>query len=395
MSRSQRKIGSAARRVFALALQLALLAVGAAAQSSDPEQPTPALSNEVAGRIAPRDVGDSRRTRHFYTFGAQQGDLELSVEGSNLEGEVDLFAAGSLRPLAKVTLYAGLGSSVSRTVFLRRAESLVLRVQARTPNDAEGSYRIRLGGTFVPAVASNTTAAPEPSPTESAAASPAPRTGRRVTATGARIEEPRAEPPPARSVAAAEPEATPEPAATPSRRTTRGRAGARRAGTNRSTRQTERPRDETAARDEPPAGSPAAETTPTPTPEETAPALPTTRANRGRASRGRTGTTTRRGGQTPADAAPNAATTEPAAPAPTGLEVPGTRLVLELREGGRIEREMSEVRRVTVERGQIVILLRSGQVERQPLANVLRMSIEPGVSACPRRALRAALVAEP
>ncbi|HYE65901.1 MAG TPA: hypothetical protein VD966_09970, partial [Pyrinomonadaceae bacterium] len=58
-------------------------------------------------------------------------------------------------------LYAGLGSSVTRTVFLRRAESLVLRVQARTPNDAEGFYRIRFGSTFVPAVAS-TTETPEP-----------------------------------------------------------------------------------------------------------------------------------------------------------------------------------------------------------------------------------------
>lgn len=57
--------------------------------------------------------------------------------------------------------------------------------------------------------------------------------------------------------------------------------------------------------------------------------------------------------------------------------MPGTRLVLELREGGRLEREMSEVRRVTVERGQIVILFRNGGIERQPLANVLRMSIEP------------------
>lgn len=380
-------MGWAARRAIALALQFAVFGVCAAGQSSDPEQPTPALSGEITGRIAPRDLGDSRRTRHFYTFGAGQGDLELTVEGSNLEGEVDLFAAVTLRPLAKVTLYAGLGSSVSRSVFLRRAESLVLRVQARTPNDAEGSYRIRLGGTFVPAVAANSAAAPEPSPAESAAATtPRSPSGRRVTATGARIDEPRPEPTPDRAAAEeTAPEATPEPAATPPRRTARGRAGtregARRAGTrsgaNRTTRDAERRRDETAARDEPPAAAPNAEASPTPAPEETTSARTNTRTNRGRAPRGRAGAATRRGAQTPADAAPNAATTEPAAPAPTGLEVPGTRLVLELREGGRLEREMSEVRRVTVERGQIVITLRNGGIERQPLANVLRMSIEP------------------
>jgi hypothetical protein len=379
MSRSKRKIEASARRLVALALQLTLAAVCAAAQSSDPERPTPALSNEIAGRIAPRDAGDSRRTRHFYAFGAQPGDLELTVEGNNLEGDVDLFAAGTLRPLAKVTLYAGLGSAVTRTVFLRSAESFVLRVQARTPNDAEGSYRIRLGSTFVPAAAS-TTETNEASPAESAAASPAGTTsGRRVTSTGARIDEPRPEPTPDAAIAAATPEAKPEPAPTPPRRTARGRAGARRASqragaaANTATRDAERPRDETAARDlETPA-----ETSPPPTPEEAAPPRPNTRTTRGRAARGRAGAA-RRGGQAQADAAPDAATPEAAAPAaPTGLELPGTRLVLELREGGRLEREMSEVRRVTVERGQIVVTLKSGRIERQPLANVLRMSIEP------------------
>lgn len=366
-----------AGRVVALALQFAVLAAGAAAQSSDPAQPTPALSNEITGRIAPRDVGDSRRTRHFYAFGAQSGDLELMVEGNNLEGDVDLFTAATLRPLAKVTLYAGLGSAVTRTVFLRRSESLLLRVQARTPNDSEGFYRIRLGSTFVPAVAAATTETAEPSPAESATSPARTNTGRRVTATGARIEEPRPEPTPDRAVAAAETEATPGPAPTPSSRTTgRGRTGARRAGTragtaaSRTSRDTEMPRDETTARAEP-----SSETPPASTPEEAAPARANRRTNRGRAARGRTGTTARRGGQSPAEAAPSAVTAEPASP--TGLELPGTRLVLELREGGRLEREMSDVRRVTVERGLIIITLMSGRIERQPLSNVLRMSIVP------------------
>jgi hypothetical protein len=38
---------------------------------------------------------------------------------------------------------------------------------------------------------------------------------------------------------------------------------------------------------------------------------------------------------------------------------------------------MSEVRRVTVERGMIVIVRKSGEIERRPMASVLRMSIEP------------------
>jgi hypothetical protein len=375
MNRSEKKKGSAARRAAALALQLAVLAACAAAQSSDPERPAPALSNEIAGRIAPLDVGDSRLTRHFYAFGAQPGDLELTVESSNLEGDVDLFAAATLRPLAKVTLYAGLGSAVTRTVFLRRAESLVLRVQARSPDDSEGSYRIRLGGTFVPAVASDAAATPGPTPGETASASPVRgAAGRRVTSTGARIEEPRPEAPPdADAARAAEPEATPEPAApaAPPRRTApRARTNTRESGRRGSTRAGRA--SDRASRDEPPSDTP-----PASAPGEAPPARTNARANRSGTPRGRANTASRRGGQSPADTGPSAATVAPGAPAPAGLELPGTRLVLELREGGRLEREMSAVRRVTVERGLIVITLKSGKVERQPLANVLRMSIEP------------------
>jgi hypothetical protein len=38
---------------------------------------------------------------------------------------------------------------------------------------------------------------------------------------------------------------------------------------------------------------------------------------------------------------------------------------------------MGGVRRVTVENNQIVIVGRDGRVTRRPLANVVRMSIEP------------------
>ncbi|MCA1556374.1 MAG: hypothetical protein LC747_06760, partial [Acidobacteria bacterium] len=120
-----------------------MLAAAAFAQSVDLSSPTPVISNEIAGRIAPLDIGDSRSTRFFYTFNGQQGDLELTVESFNLDGDIDIFLANSLRPLTKVTLYAGASSNkVAKTLYLRRDEPLILRVQARTPNDAEGTYRI-------------------------------------------------------------------------------------------------------------------------------------------------------------------------------------------------------------------------------------------------------------
>jgi hypothetical protein len=123
------------------------------AQSIDLNSPTPVVTNEIAGRIAPLDIGDARLTKYFYTFNSVQGDLELTIESSNLDGDIDIYTAGNLRPLTRVTLYAGASSSrVAKTVYIRRGEPLILRVQARTPNDTEGSFRITLGGAFSPAV---------------------------------------------------------------------------------------------------------------------------------------------------------------------------------------------------------------------------------------------------
>src|SRR3989337_774128 len=122
-----------ARRLI-LALVFALLPVASSeGQSIDLTSPTPVVSNEIAGSIAPLDIGDARSSRFFYVFNGVQGDLELTVESNNLDGDVDIFLANNMRPLTKVTLYAGAGSSRStKTVYLRRDEPLILRVQART-----------------------------------------------------------------------------------------------------------------------------------------------------------------------------------------------------------------------------------------------------------------------
>ena len=47
------------------------------------------------------------------------------------------------------------------------------------------------------------------------------------------------------------------------------------------------------------------------------------------------------------------------------------------KDGETIERDMSTVRRVTVEGNQVVVITKDGKIIRQPLTNVLRMSIEP------------------
>jgi hypothetical protein len=69
-------------------------------------------------------------------------------------------------------------------------------------------------------------------------------------------------------------------------------------------------------------------------------------------------------------------------PAPAPSSAPATttaspRLIIETRDGMRVERFMNTVRRVTVEGGQVVVITKDGKIERQPLTNILRMSIEP------------------
>lgn len=329
--------------VFACAFLLLFVNGAARAQSTNVDQPTPVSSNRVSGEILARDIGDSRLTRHFYVLTGTPGDLVMTVESRNLNGDVDLFQAGTLRPLAKVSIYAGeLSTSTSKSIYLRQRETIILRVEARTPNDDKGDYRISFSGGFeamaAPAVQPDTDGTTEQ---PSVAARRGGNT-RRVTSVGARIDEPVVEP--AKTI---EPETSTERAAD---------SGSN-AANNRTT-------DSTA-------------TTTTPAPVTTA----RTRrppASNNRRRRGRVAPT--RPPETAARTTNESATTgEPppaTAPQPTGLEA-GARLVIETRDGMRVERFMNTVRRVTVENGQIVVVTRDGKVARHPMSSVTRMAIEP------------------
>jgi len=357
---------------------LALAAAQGRAQSADANFPTPIFSNVVTGRIAPRDVGDPRRTRHFYTFRGTEGDLSVRLVGANLNGSVDVFTARALRPLLTITLLGGSTTDATKSVYLREEELLVLRVEARAVGDSEGSYRITLGGSFAPAPA-GLAEAPAPELPEVSAGER--REGvRRVTSAGARIdepapaptrEEPRGETPAAEAgeVTAAEPAAP----ATPARRsgTRRGRPPAnvaRDRGRGRAGRQpAEQPKPEAEAvpAAPPSGGEPAA-----PGEDAAATAEPTRppRRNRGRATRPPRRSAGEGNTSAAADATPSAPDPAPAAP---------QRLVILTRGGETIEHDMSAVRRMTVENNQLVVTTRDGKTVRRPMTDVLRVSIEP------------------
>src|SRR5262249_51747593 len=100
--------------------------------------------------IAARDLGDSRLTDHYYAFTGVPGDLLVTIQTQNLNGDVDVFTVGSLRPLLHLTLYAEVTTPVTKSIYLRSRQDLILRVEARSPNDEEGTYRLSFGGSFQP-----------------------------------------------------------------------------------------------------------------------------------------------------------------------------------------------------------------------------------------------------
>jgi len=152
-------------------------------------------STEVQGVIPARDLGDPRLTDHFYAFTGTPGDVLITVDSHNLNGDIDIFTFTGLRPLLKFSVYAGSSSSITKSIYLRQQEDLILRVEGRTPNDDEASYRIHFGGAFVPITSGplveHEDALEKPSVAEAA------KPGRRVSSVGARIEEPISEATPA------------------------------------------------------------------------------------------------------------------------------------------------------------------------------------------------------
>ena len=348
-----RHITDASRCVLLLVACIAALGSIARSQSLDIASPSPIRTNEVAGTIAARDIGDSRLTDHFYAFAGTPGDVLITVESGNLNGDIDIFTAAGLRPLLKFTVYAGSSSPITKSIYLRTREDLLLRVEARTPNDDDGTYKLHFGGSFEPVTSEPLLAGSQAivNPPSKPIARIG-KKGRRVSSVGARIEEP----PPEVAVAPTSdstPTASAEPgSANPAATKTASRnSRARRPASRRARTPEPEKTEESAAKNEsenkPPAEGSEAETKTTPA----------------RKRPPRRSTTARSVAKPP--------------PAEQEPQDSGPRLVIETSDGTLVDRYMTSVRRVTVENGQVVVVGKDGKIQRIQLSDVVRMSISP------------------
>ena len=76
-------------------LLLAAFASIVVGQSTDVAWPSPVRTNEVRGTIPARDLGDPRVTDHFYAITGTPGDLLITVDSRNFNGDVDVFTGAS------------------------------------------------------------------------------------------------------------------------------------------------------------------------------------------------------------------------------------------------------------------------------------------------------------
>jgi hypothetical protein len=346
------------------------LAQVVSAQSTDQSLPTPVLANEINGKIAALDLGDPRATRHFYAFAGSPGDLLITVDSRNLEGDVDVFTAITFRPLMKTTVYSTTQSAgVTKGIYLRAHQLLILRVEARTPNDDPGTYHIRFGGTFEPfsggiPVAENT---------ETIETSTQKAGANRLSSVGATLPKPS---PQMAETAEAKSSPTTEKAAEKTSETSesakdvseKSKSTTARSTNSRPPRRSARP---STSRKQPPAKK--TETAITSegevtTEPKTEPAN-TEPAKIEKSTEEKTPATEKSAASTPAN--------EKSRPQDIPSQLLGTRLIIDEKDGTRIERPMSTVRRVVIEGATIVILLKNGKTERIAMAEVARMAIEP------------------
>lgn len=343
----------------------ALFAWPTFAQSTNENFPTPLLENEISGTIAARDIGDSRLTHYFYTFFADNGDVNLTVETANFDGDIDLFEAVTLRPLMKITVVAdSQPAHTSRAVYFRKRTQVVLRIEGRSLTNDAAAYRIAFSGTF--AAAANLPQTPADAQEPKVAEKSTSDAIAKVNSAGAIIEVLK---PPITKLTSNKPTVE-KSSSSVARRAPIPKKPVARAKPNAKpvTPKTENPTENTlgnsAAKLEESvaAKKPAAKTTK----PKAAPASRALNAKRAPNPRKSVGEKT--------DASAAAASNVP----PAAYENPlaSVQLIILLKNGERVTRVMSEVFNIRVDKGQITVITKNGKIERYNLLDIQKMTIE-------------------
>jgi hypothetical protein len=345
-------------------------------QSTNQDYPTPLTSNEIAGTIKARDIGDARITSYFYQFEGNQGDLFINIVTRNFTGDIDVFTMNGLRPVTKIVVYADFAESeTGRVIYLRKPEKMILRVQGRSPGDDPATFRIKFAGSFV----ASTQPAPAAEP-ELPILTAKNESGIRVNSVGTIVE--------------IIPKATPTP--TPVETATGVTDERTDAEESEKAKDAEKAKQDVAeAKSEekspdPNAGPPEKKMEVVVTdnlPEKTETILPRASTRRPARNRGRTPPKT-----PPADTAalPLETTSRTSPPAgtrrgrtPPKVTVPKEpdplekiNLVILFKDGTTIERPLSEVLRFTVDKGILTVIAKDGSIGRYSMLDVAKVTIE-------------------
>lgn len=344
---------AASAAIFRILIPVALLFAAVSAQSSNQSFPTPVRTNEISGTIRARDIGDARLTTHFYTFNGEQGDIFINVVTKNFDGDIDVFAAETLRPLTKIVVYSDSSDNeTGRVVYLRQAQKMILRIEGRTPNDDPATYRIKFAGSFVP---SNDLASNDDPKVDDSKRSDDPDV--KVNSVGTIVAvKPKPTPKPVEKVVekpaekVAKADKTPETATKPDPRPKTQAAS-----------KTETRKPEVVVTDELPKTD--AEKADRPPAKPKAPANPKLKNPEPKRPESKKPENT-------AKSEPKK--NQPAEPDPLA----SVRLIVIFKDGSKIERPMNEILRISVDKGTLTIIHKDGSIGKYSILDVARMTIE-------------------
>lgn len=346
-------------------------AISAEGQSNNVEFPTPVTSDTISGKIKARDIGDPRSTVYYYIFEAAQGDVFIKIETSNLDGDIDIFYADNLRPLTKITLYADTSpTQTGREIYLRKPEKLILKVEGRTPIDDPALFSIKFEGSFKTMASSKTQVEGKLPEVKSETDSDSEV---KVNSVGTIIEvKPKPTPTPRETVAKTSKSnnsTTTTPEAVSTVKTPKATATKPKAKVEPKSEK----KIEVVVADDLPKKEPTEKVETSKDAEKEKAAKPksatkTTTSKNNNSTVKKTNTPPRKETQ------PKVVKPSPAEELAKALE--NVRLIVEFKDGGKIERPMNDVVRFGVDKGYLTIVNKDGSIGRYSILEITKISVE-------------------